>query len=225
MAETFTGIVRNELLLADGLTRETAARRFTPVFREGDPADVLYFLSTGLVKLFHRSADGKEVIFHVAAGGELFGEEAIEEGALRCCSSEVLQDATYYPIPRAAFLSFAESRPGFWQAFAATLAARERQLLRKVEMLCLREVESRILLYLRELAGRLRGAGQENDFEIPLSQSELANLIGATRETTSTTLNALARKGKLRLGRRMVIVPALEEEAPNSESMHAAGSA
>jgi CRP/FNR family cyclic AMP-dependent transcriptional regulator len=212
MTETLADIIRNELLPREATVREVSARRFTPVFAEGDPAETLYFLSAGLVKLYHRSPDGKEVIFHVVSAGEIFGEEAIEDDARRDCSAEVLQDAICSPIPRAAFLEFADNHPGFWHAFGRALINRERGLCRKVEMLCLREVESRILFYLRDLAGRLRAAGQEADFEIPLSQSELANLIGATRETTSTTLNSLARKGQLKLGRRMMIVPALDKD-------------
>lgn len=219
MTDTLAEIFRNELLPRESGLREVSARRFTPVFAEGDPAEALYFLSSGLVKLYHRSSDGKEVIFHVVSAGEIFGEEVIEDDARRGCSAEVLQDAVCLPIPRSTFLEFADTHPGFWQAFSRALIGRERGLCRKVEMLCLREVESRILFYLRDLAGRLRVAGQEADFEIPLSQSELANLIGATRETTSTTLNSLARKGQIKLGRRMMIVPALndndsQEDAP-----------
>jgi CRP/FNR family cyclic AMP-dependent transcriptional regulator len=219
MTDTLAGVIRNELLPRDASLREVAARRFTPVFTEGDPADTLYLLSSGLVKLYHRSPDGKEVIFHVVSAGDIFGEEAIEDDARRGCSAEVLQDAVCLPIPRSTFLEFADSHPGFWRAFSHALIGRERGLCRKVEMLCLREVESRILFYLRDLASRLRAAGQEADFEIPLSQSELANLIGATRETTSTTLNSLARKGQIKLGRRLMIVPALhgnnkQEDAP-----------
>ncbi len=225
MTETLAGIVRNELLAREGAVREISARRFTPVFAEGDPAEIVYFLFSGLVKLHHRSPDGKEVIFHVVSAGEIFGEEAIEEDARRSCSAEVLQDSICYPIPRSGLLTFADSRPGFWQAFSRALVERERHLCRKVEMLCLREVESRILFYLHELAGRLGASGQEADFEIPLSQSELANLIGATRETTSTTLNSLARQGRVKLGRRMVVVPSLKDGVSAPEPLQTATSA
>ena len=218
MTDTLAEMIKNELLPREAAVREVIARRFTPVFAEGDPGETLYFLSSGLVKLYHRSPDGKEVIFHVVSSGEVFGEEAIEEDARRGCSAEILQDAVCFPIPRTSFLEFADTHPGFWQAFSRALLNRERGLCRKVEMLCLREVESRILFYLRDLAGRLRAAGQEADFEIPLSQSELANLIGATRETTSTTLNSLARKGQIKLGRRMMIVPALNDNIDREEA-------
>ena len=61
------------------------------------------------------------------------------------------------------------------------------------------------------------------EYSIPLSQGELASLIGATRETTSTTLNALARKGVIRLGRRQLIVPSIDGvlEAANQRTQTA----
>ena len=63
------------------------------------------------------------------------------------------------------------------------------------------------------------------EYSIPLSQGELASLIGATRETTSTTLNALARRGVIRLGRRQLIVPSIDGvlEAANQRSQAAKG--
>ena len=71
--------------------------------------------------------------------------------------------------------------------------------------------------------------GSRNDglqeYSIPLSQSELASLIGATRETTSTTLNALARRGLVRLGRRLLVISSMDHvrNAVLQRTMHAAG--
>ena len=61
-----------------------------------------------------------------------------------------------------------------------------------------------------ELAKTFGAKSNASEYSIPLSQGELASLIGATRETTSTTLNALARRGIIRLGRRQLIVPSVE---------------
>lgn len=213
MPGSYTEILRDELLPLDGITRLAPARRFTAVYRDGDAADRFFFLTSGLVKIFHRDAEGKEVILRIVTPGELFGEEAFSSTALRDSSAEVLQESVIHSIPREVLLSFAETRPGLWPMISASLASRQQDLERKIELLCLRDVEHRILFSLRHLAQRLRRDGQDADFEIPLSQSELASLIGATRETTSTTLNSLARQGVLKLGRRMLIVPALEPAA------------
>src|SRR5581483_8331685 len=121
--------------------------------------------------------------------------------------------------------SFCDGHAGAWRMVAETIGARQRELEKKVELLCLQDVEYRILYYLSELATTL---GQRIDggaeYSIPLSQSELASLIGATRETTSTTLNALARRGLVKLGRRLLTVSSIESvrSAANERTARAA---
>ncbi len=216
MPGTYSEILRDELLPLEGITRLAQARRFTTIYRDGDAADRFFFLSSGLVKIFHRGGEGKEVILRVVTQGELFGEEAFSEAALRDSSAEILQESVIHSIPRQTLLAFADSRPGFWPMVASALASRQQEMEKKIELLCLRDVEHRILYSLRQLALHLRHAGQDSNFEIPRSQRELASLICATRETTSTTLNALARQGLLRLGRRLLIVPSVDAALPAS---------
>jgi CRP-like cAMP-binding protein len=90
------------------------------------------------------------------------------------------------------------------------LTVRKRQLEKKIELLCLHDVEYRILYYMAELARTFGAKANGSEYSIPLSQGELASLIGATRETTSTTLNLLARRGLIKLGRRQLIVPSVD---------------
>jgi CRP/FNR family transcriptional regulator, cyclic AMP receptor protein len=206
-----TTLFRNELIHQEAVTRYAPARRFASLFSEASPADAVYFLDSGLVKVYKRGEDGKEIILRVVAPGEIFGEQALvaEEG--RKLSAEILQEGVIYVVPKAVFNAFCDNHPGAWRMVAETLGSRQRELEKKVELLCLQDVEYRILYYLSELATTL---GHRTDaaaeYAIPLSQSELASLIGATRETTSTTLNALARRGLVRLGRRLLIVTSLD---------------
>jgi CRP/FNR family transcriptional regulator, cyclic AMP receptor protein len=222
-------VLRNEVVHLEGVSRFAPSRRFASLFSDSSPSDSLYFLDSGLVKLFKRGEDGKEIILRIVAPGELFGEQALpgEEGRdIRNTSAEVLQEGVIYVIPRAVFVTWCETRPQVWRLLSETLAARQRELEKKVELLCLHDVEYRILYYLGELASLV---GSRNDglqeYSIPLSQSELASLIGATRETTSTTLNALARRGLVRLGRRLLVISSMDHvrNAVLQRTMHAAG--
>ncbi len=222
-------ILRNEVVHLDGVSRFAPSRRFASLFSDSSPCDSLYFLDSGLVKLFKRGEDGKEIILRIVAPGELFGEQALsgeETRDVRNASAEVLQEGVIHVIPRTAFLSWCETRPHVWRLLAETLTARQRELDKKVELLCLHDVEYRILYYLGELAALV---GSRNDgpqeYSIPLSQSELASLIGATRETTSTTLNSLARRGLVRLGRRLLVISSMDHvrSAAIDRTMHAAG--
>jgi len=206
-----TTLCRNELIHQEAVSRYAPARRFASLFTEASPSDALYFLDSGLVKIFKRGEDGKEIILRIVAPGELFGEQSLVAEDGRKLSAEILQEGVIYVIPKSVFNAFCDSHPGAWRLVAEALGARQRDLEKKVELLCLQDVEYRILYYLSELATtvghRADGAGE---YAIPLSQSELASLIGATRETTSTTLNSLARRGLVRLGRRLLIVSSID---------------
>jgi CRP-like cAMP-binding protein len=199
--------IRESLLLTDPVKKHGPARRATTVFSAESPADSVFFVESGFVKLLRRSVDGKEVLIAIVPPGQIFGEQALYLGGSRAVTAEVMQEGVIYEIPRDAFLRFCDSRPEMWSQLTELLVQRQRELEQKIALLCLHDVEYRILYYLAGLAGTFGvTAVNGQEYSLPLSQSELASLIGATRETTSTTLNALARRGLLRLGRRLLIV-------------------
>ncbi|HTC35715.1 MAG TPA: Crp/Fnr family transcriptional regulator [Bryobacteraceae bacterium] len=215
--------VRSELVNLDGVTKFTPNRRFATVYSEGSPLDSLFFLESGLVKILKRGSDNKEIILQIVAPGELFGEQALGLEPARSMAAEVLQEGVIYVIPRDLFVRLCDDHPALWREVSALLTVRKRHLEKKIELLCLRDVEYRILYYMADLAKTFGARANGAEYSIPLSQGELASLIGATRETTSTTLNALARRGIIRLGRRQLIVPSIDGvlEAANQRSQAA----
>ena|SRR5579884_1475059 len=203
-------IVRAELLHQDGVIKFSPNRRFTTLYSEGSPADSVLFLESGLVKLCKRGEEGKEIILQIVAPGELFGEQALGTEHTRAAAAEVLQEGTIYVIPKDLFIRFCDSKPEMWRYVSQLLVHRKRELEKKIELLCMQDVEYRILYYMAELAASFGTKLESHEYAVPLSQGELASLIGATRETTSTTLNLLARRGLLRLGRRQLILSSLD---------------
>ena len=201
---------RNELIHLDGVTRMSPGRRGTILYAEQAPADSLYFLDSGLVKIFRRRDGVRDLILRLATPGELFGEEAAGPRPVRETASEILSDGIMFSLPRASFLDFCDANPKMWRLFSQVLLRQKQELQDHLEMLSLQDVECRILTSLAELAEKLR-VSDSPEPGIPLSQGELASLIGATRETTSTTLNAVARRGLVTLGRRMLLVPSVEK--------------
>jgi CRP/FNR family cyclic AMP-dependent transcriptional regulator len=221
---SLSAVVRSEILHLDRVTKFSPNRRFATLFSEGSPADTIFFVESGLVKIYKRGEDGKEIILQIVGVGGIFGEQALGSGATRMVAAEVLHEGVIHVIPRDLFVRYCDERPELWKQIAELLTARKRELEKKIELLCLRDVEYRILYYLAELAASFGSKLGELEYAIPLSQGELASLIGATRETTSTTLNALARRGLLRLGRRQLIVPSLDvvRDAANDHAKRAA---
>ena len=209
-SSSLAAVVRSELIGQDGVTKFSPNRRFATVYSEGSPADTIFFIDSGLVKIFKRGPDNKEIILQIVGAGEMFGEQALGSEPGRNIAAEVLQEGVIYIIPRDIFLRACEKRPELWREISVVLTARKRQLEKKIELLCLHDVEYRILYYMAELARMFGAKANGSEYSIPLSQGELASLIGATRETTSTTLNTLARRGLIKLGRRQLIVPSVD---------------
>jgi CRP-like cAMP-binding protein len=201
--------IREELLPLDGVKKMILNRRASAVYSVGTPANHVFFLDAGLVKIERMTEANKEILLSVVAPGEIFGEQALTgEGAFNA-SAKVLESGIAYSIPSDMFQRFCERRPEIWRLLTQHLLLRKDELERKIEHLCHSDVKQRLVYYLEELA-RLNPSHDPSGSVIHISQNELASLVGATRETTSTTLNALARQGLIALGHRLVMIPSLD---------------
>jgi len=160
------------------------------------------------VKLTRTNNVGGRIILTIRGSGHLVGEEALMlEPSPYYVEAEVLTNATIYRLPREVVSRAIGTHPQFTAELISYLLTRRIALAEKVELLCLRDVEYRILHYLAELTQLVKPAEDGQGYQLPITQLELADLIGATRETTSTTLNQLERRGLLKLSRRMLTIP------------------
>jgi CRP/FNR family transcriptional regulator len=172
------------------------------LYSSGDPARLVWLCTQGLVKTERISTDGRSLLVSIVRPGELFGLDATLGGETYQESAELLTAGTWCSVPAAEFLTAAAEQPELWRAVAQALAVRQREMEDRMAALLALGVEQRILNCLQQLAHYC--ASDDGNAEIPLSQAEVANLVGATRETTSTALNILARKGVLELRRRRI---------------------
>lgn len=217
-------VIRRELLPLDGVSKIAPCRRFLVMYADGDPADQLFYLESGVIKILREGEDSKQIILSIVLPGEIFGEAGLLPGARRNGSAEVMEEGVIHAIPRQVFIDFAADKPEVWSLLSEALLNRQRALLDKIEMLTMRSVEERILFYLRELSQAFGVPEPDGSGHlIRMSQSELAGLVGATRETTSSTLNVLARRGVIQLRRRQIVLLAQRESLRHNdlEPMHA----
>lgn len=210
MTAALSKLIREELVQLDGVRKYAPTRRAMSLYTAESPSETVFFVDSGFVKIMRRSKDGKEVLISIIPPGQIFGEHCLFASGPRQFSAEVMQEGVVYEIPRDLFLSFCDSHHDTWRNVCELAIAREHELEQKVALLCLQDVEARILHYLGSLAAVFSVSPTNGEYSLPLSQSELASLIGATRETTSTTLNTLARRGLIKLGRRLLIVSSAE---------------
>lgn len=183
-------------------------RRSTILFSQDQPADSLYYLDEGLAKMTRTNRAGDRIILCIRGRGDLVGEEVLGDDTARYESEvEILTPANVYRIPRQALRTALVGNSDWALAFITYVLERQQALARKVELLCLHDVEYRVLQFLADLSSLVKPLADGSGSQIPITQLELADLVGATRETTSTTLNQLERRGLIKLSRRMLTVP------------------
>lgn len=200
--------VRNVLVSVPEVSRLSSVRRTTSLFSQDQPADSIYFLEDGLVKLTRTNHSGGRIILAICGPGQMIGEEVLgNNSATYYAEAEVLSQSSLLRLPREAMLRTMTSNPELGNALVSFLLERKLALAQKVELLCLHDVEYRILFYLAELSKLVKPQDDGEGYQLPITQLELADLIGATRETTSTTLNQLERRGLVKLSRRLLTVP------------------
>ncbi len=156
--------------------------RGTAIFAKGDPGSSLFAILEGQVKVISFSAQGKYAVFNVLSSGDIFGEIALLDGGERTAEVVAITDCKLVVIERRDFLPLVHSSPDISQKLIEVLCARLRNTSRQVEEVMFLDLSAKLartLLRLRENAGSSR---------IALTQSEIAQIIGASRESTNKQL-------------------------------------
>ena len=206
MHNDFTSLFKDLLLSQTDVSRLSALRRST-LFAQGDKADALYFVEEGLIKLTRTNTSAGRLILALYGPNDVLGEEAfMDGGGAYYAEAEALTPCTVYKVPWVTIRRVIPTHPELSEAFLRHMLASRISLARKVELLCLQDVETRILYYLEELSKLVKPSEDDFGHPLPITQLELADLVGATRETISTALKHLERRGFVRLSRRLLTI-------------------
>jgi CRP/FNR family transcriptional regulator len=200
-------IIRKEMLHGVHAERLSFPRRGTKIFEAGAPASALFFLDSGLIKL-ERSSNGRLLLLGMLGGGEIFGEQAFLDNGIYICSAVVAQPAIVFRMLAERVMEFCNQRTAVWRLICNEVIQRSVALSLRIEHLCLSEVQWRVLFSLAELAQLSRDPYSSSAL-VQISQTELAGMVGASRETVSAALNRLARTGLLQIGHRTIRIPSL----------------
>jgi CRP-like cAMP-binding protein len=205
---SLASIARSVLLHFPEVTRFASLRRSTCLFSQAQLADSVYLIEDGLVKLTRTNNRNGRIILAICGGGHIVGEEALaSDSTTYYAEAEVLAPAAVFRVPRETLSRTLATNMELSAAIVDAIIRQKQVLAEKAELLCLHDVEYRILHYLAELSLLLKPAADGEGYQVPITQLELADLIGATRETTSTTLNQLERRGLVKLSRRLLTIP------------------
>ena len=188
-----------------GMMSQTTLRRGEVLFNEGDSGDRLYILLTGKVKLGHTSVDGRENLLAVLGPGEVVGELTLFDPGPRSTTATAVATTELLALEHNQLMGFIDSHPTLAKDMLRALAVRLRLTNIALADLVFSDVPGRVAKALLDLAERF-GAPTEDGIHVPhdLTQEELAQLVGASRETINKSLAEFVSRGWIRLEGRAV---------------------
>lgn len=196
----FTGLEQNELETIKQYLFEKKAVRGEILVFEGEPADTLFFVVEGVVKVFKTSADGKEQILQIIRPGESFNDVPVLTGNNSLASAEAMSDVLLYTVKKNNLAGIIRDNLRVSLNVIQILSERIQQLVSLVEDLSFRHVTGRVAKVLLEYAG------DGTDERPRLTQQEMAAMIGTAREMVGRSLKTLEEEGTIRMEHNRVII-------------------
>lgn len=181
------------------------------LFHEGEPGDRLYVIRSGKIKLGRRSGDGRENLLAVLGPGEMFGELSLFDPGPRTATATGLADGVVLELGHHDLIPWLERNPTVAKHLLGALGRRLRRTNDALADLVFSDVPGRVAKALLDLSNRF---GQQTDEGVrvahDLTQEELAQLVGASRETVNKALADFSARGWVRREGRAIVLLDLE---------------
>jgi CRP-like cAMP-binding protein len=182
-------------------------RKGQSLFKEGDDGDHLYVVSSGKVKLGTKSVDGRENLLMILGPGDMFGELSLFDSGPRTATATAVTDSKLLALGQDKVIPWVREHPEVSLQLLARLASRLRRTNEVVGDLVFSDVPGRVAKALIDLGVKFGDKRTEGLFvNHDLTQEELAQLVGASRETVNKALADFAQRGWLRLEARSVMI-------------------
>lgn len=194
-----------EILLAESCQRTFEAGDL--LFYQGDPGSTCHIILQGRVRIFVVGEDGRELAVRILGPGEIVGEMALFEDLPRSANVEALDQTHTVELDEATLTRCLRRSPALAFGLLRALSSRLRSTTEDAERLVSLPVPERLLRQLRRLAawsGRPAPGGVR--ITPPMTQQELASLVGTSRESVNRALVGLRRQGKVRLEDGWIII-------------------
>ena len=188
---------------------EVAVDKGSTIFAEGEPGNRMYVVLDGKVKLGVTSSDGRENLLGVQGPGEMFGELSLFDPGPRTATATALTDCVIIGLGHTDLRAWLTGRPEVALALLQALAQRLRRTEDAMADLVFSDVPGRVAKALLELGGKFgEEIATKDGVQVThdLTQEELAQLVGASRETVNKALADFASRGWIRLESRSVVL-------------------
>ncbi len=193
--------------MIDFLSSHAVVRSYgknTIVIQEGDLSDSLYVILAGRVRVFLSDEEGKQVDLNLLGPGEYFGELAALDHSPRCASVMTTENCKFAVISKTDFYKCLQSNPIIAVHLIDVLVQRFRDLTENVKSLALMDVYGRVARTLLNLATQAEDGTMV--IEQKLTQRELANMVGASREMVSRILRDLTVGGYVAIKNKTIVI-------------------
>jgi CRP-like cAMP-binding protein len=187
--------------------RRRRFRRGEVIFHQGDPGDALHLVDSGAVKIVLPSEHGEEAIIATLRRGDFFGELALLDGAPRSATAVALEASETWTLSRDLFHDLLDRDPSLRDSLLAGLARELRRLTGQVEELHFLDLAGRLAMRLARLARESDATADEVRLDWPYTQSDLAAMIGGTRQSVNKLLSGLVERGLVVIERDTLTIP------------------
>ena len=195
-------------IAALGITRRLDADEV--LFLKGDEGDALYGVLSGRVRISTAASGGKEIVFNIINPGDVFGEIALLDGMPRTADASAMTAATLMAILRRDFLDLMNRESQLASHLLRLVCARLRATNEMVEDAAFLSLPARLTKRLLNLAS-VQGERTANGIALRISQSDLAQIMGTSRESINKHLQRWRKEGSIALGRSRVTLVKRQE--------------
>src|SRR5436190_5868481 len=196
--------------LAAYMKRRSAAKG-TVIFEKGDPGTGLIGVLAGAVKISVGSLEGREVVLNIIREGEIFGEIALLDGRSRTADATAMTDCELVVIERREFVTFLRGEPDVMLKLMEILCERLRRTSDQVQDVTFLHLPVRLAKTLIGLTANTAATGPKG--KVKITQREIGQIVGRSRESINIQLQAWSRRGWVRLERGSVTVLAADKLA------------
>lgn len=198
------------LAMVGRLLRPRRLRHNEVIFHADDPGISLFVVESGSVKIVLDSPDGDEAIIATLRRGDFFGELSVLDAAERSATAIALEPTELWSLDRAQLLDLIDTQPPLRLALLTWLTAELRRLTRHVAELHFLSLPGRLAMRLVELATEAERSGPGATLSWHYTQSDLASMIGCTRQSVNRLLGELSTEGLIRLEHDTIVIPDIE---------------
>jgi CRP-like cAMP-binding protein len=197
----FTSLTAEQRARVLGKARRIHAAAGQTLFVEGEPCSGLYVIDRGLVKLFKTSPDGKEQVLRHMSEGDTFNEVPVFDGGVNPVSAAAVDEGELVVLSRAVMLDVLREYPAVAESVVQVFAGRMRHLVALVEDLSFRQVTARVARILLQSVAPHEGVGAGVGGRARVTQREIGEMAGTSREVVARALKALEDAGAIDLRR------------------------